>query len=193
MASAHSDPVGMPEHMPTTLLKVLGAVIALIGGWAALVAYAGPEFGYPMPPGSDQPAWEWSASHTWRHLLPGVVAILGGAILFARKRSVAAIGGFIALAAGAWMILSPFVVRAWLDTGGGGGGAGDVSTAMQILTPLGYHHVPGILTVGLAAFALGGMLVPARRDEALRRDERRRHPSERPAERFEREPASARQ
>ncbi len=144
--------------MSSQLLRVFGAAIALIGGWAALVAYAGPEFSYPMPPGSDQPAWEWSASHTWRHLVPGIGAIVAGALLFAagNRRSMAATGGGLALAAGAWMILSPFVARAWLDTGGGGGG--DASTAMQIITPLGYHHVPGILVVGLSAFMLGSLL-----------------------------------
>lgn len=144
--------------MSSTALKVIGGVIAGIGAWAAIVAYAGPAFGYPMPPGSDQSAWEWSASHTWRHLLPGVAAIAGGALLWARTRGAHLGGAGLALLAGAWMILSPFVVRAWLD-GGGGGGGGDASLTMQIITPLGYHHVPGILVVGLSSFVLGTLLM----------------------------------
>ena len=36
--------------MPKTLLKGIGVVTGVIGAWVALVAYAGPEFGYPMPP-----------------------------------------------------------------------------------------------------------------------------------------------
>jgi len=145
--------------MSATTLRVIGGVVAAIGAWAAVVPYAGPEFGYPMPPGSDQPAWEWSASHTWRHLLPGVVAIVGGGLLWTRA-NVARIGGAgIALLAGAWMILGPFVVRAWLGGGGGGGGGGaDASLTMQIITPLGYHHVPGIVVVGMSAFVLGALV-----------------------------------
>lgn len=178
--------------MATKLVKTIGAIIALIGAWVAVIAYAGPEFGYPMPPGSDQPAWEWSASHTWRHLLPGVAAIIAGGLLFAGTRGLAAIGGVIALVAGAWMILNPFVVRAWLDSGGGGGG--DASITMQILTPLGYHHVPGILTVGLAGFALGRLLPSAGRHSTVRRDERgpeRAERAPRPAEELEREPVGS--
>lgn len=137
----------------SALCKAVGGTIALIGVWVALVAYVGPTFGYPMPPGSDQPAWDWSASHTWRHLLPGIAAIVGGVLIFTASRSRALGGSLLALLAGIWMIISPFVVRAWLD--GGGGGGGDASTVMSIITPLGYHHVPGILTLGLSAFLLG--------------------------------------
>ena len=122
-----------------------------------------------------------------------MAAILGGALLFGGKRIAAVIGGFVALAAGAWMILSPFVTDAWLDGGTGGGMGGEPSLAMQILTPLGYHHVPGILTIVLAAFALGGMLVSGRRDDAFERDEGRPARAERlDHERFDREPAGAR-
>ena len=160
----------------SAVLKGIGAIIALVGAWAALVAYVGPTFGYPMPPGSDQPAWDWSASHTWRHLLPGVAALIGGALIFTGSRARVVAGSAIALLAGIWMIISPFVVRALLD--GGGGGGGDASLVMQIITPLGYHHVPGIITVGLASFVFGRLLgtrAAPRREEAdapqRRRDE----------------------
>lgn len=136
--------------------KLIGAVVIALGAWVAIVAYVGPAFGYPMPPGSDQPAWEWSASHTQRHLLPGIAAIVGGGLLWPRSRAAVLTGAWLALAAGAWFVLSPFIPRAWLD--GGGGGGGDASTVMQIITPLGYHHVPGLLTVALTAFVLGRLL-----------------------------------
>lgn len=167
--------------MSSTGTKIVGSVIFAVGAWAAVVAYVGPTFGYPMPPGSDQPAWDWTASHTWRHLLPGVVAVAGGVLLWSGTRRRALAGSGLALLAGIWMIISPFVVRAWLSSGGGGGG--DASTAMQIITPLGYHHVPGIITVSLAAFTIG-LLARARADRPDR-DLRPRHvaPSETVAER----------
>ena len=169
----------------SALFKGVGAAIALIGAWAALVAYVGPTFGYPMPPGSDQPAWDWSASHTWRHLLPGVAAVVGGVLIFTASRSRVLAGSLVALLAGIWMIISPFVVRAWLD-GGGGGGGGDASTVMSIITPLGYHHVPGILTLGLSAFLIGRLTAreTSRRDED---SEERRAVKAPPEERRERE------
>lgn len=151
----------------STTFKLMGGIIAMVGLWAALVPYVGPTFGYTMPPGADVPAWEWTASHTQRHLLPGLAAILAGALLFHRSRSVALGAAGLALAAGVWMIISPFVPRAWLDGGMGGMGGGEPSVFMQIITPLGYHYLPGIITAGLAAFALGLLLAPRARIPGL--------------------------
>lgn len=144
----------------STTFKLMGGIIAMVGLWAALVPFVGPTFGYPMPPGADVPAWEWTASHFQRHVLPGVAAIIAGALLWHHRRSIALGAAGLALAAGVWMIISPFVPRAWLDGGMGGMGGGEPSTALQIITPLGYHHLPGIITAGLAAFALGLLLAP---------------------------------
>lgn len=80
------------------------------------------------------------------------------------------------------MIINPFVVRAWLE--GGGGGGGDASTLMQIITPLGYHYVPGMITLGLASLALGMLFAQraqARPIDHTRRDDERRRLAQRPA------------
>lgn len=149
----------------SSVLKTIGAVIVLVGLWEAVVPYVGPTFGYPMPPGSEQPAWDWSASHTQRHLVPGIVAVIGGALLWARARVAVLAGSWLSLAAGIWFIVSPFVPRAWLDSGGGG--TPDASIVMQIITPLGYHYVPGIVVVGSAALVLGALLIDRRQLEPV--------------------------
>lgn len=161
----------------STSFKLMGGMLIGTGLWTALLPFVGPMFGYGMPPGADVPAWEWNASHFQRHVLPGVAAILAGALFLSRSRRIAQTGAWLALLAGIWMIVNPFVVRAWLEGGGGGGGA-EPSTLMQIITPLGYHYVPGIITLGLAALALG--LLSAHRVKAAppdhtigREDERR--------------------
>ncbi len=52
------------------MLKTIGFVVIVVGVFSAVIPYVGRTFGYPMPPGSDQPAWQWTASHTQLHLLP---------------------------------------------------------------------------------------------------------------------------
>lgn len=177
------------------VLKALGGTLIVVGAWTLIVPFIGPTFGYGMPPGTDQPAWEWNASHFQRHVIPGGAAIIAGGLMFFASRAALIGGSILGIAAGAWMVLGPFVVRAWLDTGGGGGA--EASTAMQIITPVGYHHLPGLITLGISAFVLG-WLVPTVRRELEHRFEpaaapaagsdgaRRREPAERRARERER-------
>lgn len=163
--------------------KLMGGAIIVAGAWTALLPFVGPTFGYGMPPGADVPAWEWNASHFQRHVLPGVAAILAGALLLRQSRPIVQVGAWLALLAGVWMIINPFVVRAWLE--GGGGGGGDVSTLMQIITPLGYHYVPGMITLGLASLVLGMLFAQRVQappiDHSVGRDDERRRVAQHPA------------
>lgn len=161
----------------STSFKLMGGTLIFAGLWTGLLPFVGPVFGYGMPPGADVPAWEWNASNFQRHVLPGVAAILAGALFLTSNRRIAQTGAWLALLAGIWMIVNPFVVRAWLE--GGGGGGAEPSTLMQIITPLGYHYVPGIVTLGLAALALGllsghRVQAPPLDDAAPREDEHAR-------------------
>lgn len=53
-------------------------------GGGALVPFVGPTFGYGM---GGTAAWTWSESHLTLHLLPGIAAALGGALLVRGRRA----------------------------------------------------------------------------------------------------------
>lgn len=146
-------------------VRLLGGFIVLAGAWGGIVPFAGPLFGYPMPPGGSLPAWQWSASHLELHLLPAIAVIIGGAGVVASRRHVAAVASAaLALLGGAWFVLAPSVSTAWLTRGGGGAGT-PPSTFMSVITPVGYHYGTGLLIAVLAASALG-LLARARTEPA---------------------------
>ena len=148
---------------PDLMLKTIGFVVVVAGVFSAVIPYVGPTFGYPMPPGSDQPAWQWTASHTQLHLLPGVAAAVAGLLILLHKRAAAMTGAVVAVLAGSWFILGPFISDAWLN-GMGGGMGNEASLVMQIITPLGYHYLPGVIALGLGAFTIGWIDAHGRRD-----------------------------
>lgn len=136
-------------------IGTLGLVVVVLGAWAAIVSYVGPLFGYPMPPGSDMPAWHWSAWHTQLHLLPGIAAIVGGLMLMGVfVRGLAMVGGVLALAAGAWLVVGNEVANLWL-AGAGFPPGENVAEWMFVVTRLGYHDGTGLVIAALAALALG--------------------------------------
>lgn len=136
-------------------VRTLGFVILILGAWGAVLPFAGPSFGYPMPPGSHMPAWLWTASHAELHVAAGGAAFIGGALLLAgANRRLARIGGWIALLGGTWFVLGPIFSPAFLG-GGGGFLSGPTSTFMRVVTPLGYHYGTGLVIVLLSALSLG--------------------------------------
>ncbi len=155
-------------------LRTLGILIALVGIWGAVVPYVGPLFGYPMPPGSDIPAWEWTASNWQLHLAPGLVAVVGGLMVAAARA--ASLGSLLALAGGAWFVVGNEFARLWLPVGGGG--AADVGEWMTLATILGYHDgtgvmlvVPAAIALGIAAARTGARAQPGHRPQPLREPE----------------------
>jgi hypothetical protein len=88
-------------------VAVLGGLVALLGAWAAIVPFAGPAFGYPMPPGSNGDAWQWTASHWQLHVAAGVPALIGGLLLMFGSSSAARLGGVVGMLGGAWAVLGP--------------------------------------------------------------------------------------
>lgn len=150
--------------MRRTIARTLGLPLVLLGAWGAIVPFVGPSFGYPMPPGSHIPAWQWSTSHLELHLLPGIAAIVGGLLLLGGiGRGIAYLGALIAILAGSWFVLGPVFSPAILGSGGMGGGMmATPSTLMKVVTPLGYHYGTGLLIAVLAASALGLLAVGRR-------------------------------
>jgi hypothetical protein len=134
-------------------VRGLGGAILLVGLWGALVPFVGPTFGYQM---GGVAAWTWSESHLTVHLIPGAVAVLGGALMLGSARSRVRLGALLAVLAGTWFIIGPSIRPLWA-----GGGGMSMSMSMgesvwsQIATALGYHYGTGVLIAVLAAYSLG--------------------------------------
>lgn len=142
----------MSDH-PTssTRVKGLGVVLLLLGAWGALVPYAGPAFGYAM---GDTPAWTWTEGRATMHLLPGLVAILGAALLISQQRGLQKVGASLAAAGGIWFLIAPTLHPLWAGQSMGGMSMGG-SAWYNALVSLGYHYGTGTLIAVLAAYALG--------------------------------------
>ncbi|MDQ3468817.1 MAG: hypothetical protein M3487_03440, partial [Actinomycetota bacterium] len=132
-------------------IQKLGIVVAIVGLWGAAVPYAGPVFGYDMGGGS---AWTWTESRFTLHLLPGLLAVLGGmTMMMGSGRGRMRVGAALGALGGAWFIVGPVIRPAWANSDGMmmmGNGVWD-----QIFTSLGYHYGTGVVILALSAFALG--------------------------------------
>ena len=137
------------------------------GAWGALIPFIGPYFGLTI--GSDQ-TWDWSSGRLWLSVVPGVVAFVGGFLLLtSAHRAGAAVGAWLAIAAGAWFVVGPTVSRLWNDgTSAAGAPAGD--TNRQVLELLTMFEGLGVLIAVLGAFALGRLAVRGVRDAELARE-----------------------
>ncbi len=143
-------------------IRGLGIGILIIGVWGAMVPFVGPAFGYRM---GNTPAWTWTESGVTVHLIPGIAAVLGGALMLGTVRSRVRLGTLLALAGGAWFILGPSIRPAW--AGGGGMMMMGQSVWSQIAASVGYHYGTGVAVAILAAYALGAL---AATDRARRYD-----------------------
>lgn len=94
-------------------LALIALASILIGAWSAIVAYAGPSFGYALDSG---PSWSWNGHRLLLHLAPGAVAVVAGvavAMVAASWRrnggsagsGMLTIAGFLLAACGAWLVL----------------------------------------------------------------------------------------
>lgn len=154
-------------RIPRTRGAVSGLLLMVLGAWGALVPFIGPYFDLVV--GSDQ-TWDWSAGRLWLSVLPGVVAFVGGLLLLtSAHRARAAIGAWMAIAAGAWLVVGSTVSRLWND-GASAGGAPAGGTSQQVLELLTYYLALGALIAALGAFALGRLTVRGVRDAELERE-----------------------
>ena len=124
----------------------------LLGIWGALIPFVGPYFHYAF--GSYQ-TWHYTAERLWLCIVPGAVAVIGGLLLLrSSRRSSGLLGGWLALAAGAWFAVGPTVSLLWHHTGNpiGVPMGGYTRQAIELL---GYFQGLGVLIAGLSAFAMG--------------------------------------
>ncbi len=151
-------------RIPRSRGAVSGLLIVVLGVWGALVPFVGPLFDFAFSP--DRP-WAWTAGRGWLQVLPGLVAVLGGLLMFAsRNRATAMLGSWMAVAAGAWFIVGRTV--AGLLGLGGTGEPVAATEAQRVWLELTYFSGLGALIVFLAALAAGRLSVRTARDVAYR-------------------------
>jgi hypothetical protein len=137
-----------------------GFLLILLGVWGALIPFVGPYFDFTYGPDG---MWVWTTARGWLEVLPGAVAVVGGLLLLtSRNRATAMLGGWLAVAAGAWFVLG----RAFAGPLGlGDPGAPVASTDLKrLVLELAYFSGLGVLIVFLGAAALGRVSVRSVRD-----------------------------
>jgi hypothetical protein len=138
-------------RLPRTTGVLSGLLVVLLGTWAGFIAFVGPYFDFGFTP--DQ-AWHYSSSRLWLCILPAAVVVLGGLMMiFANRRSTGALGGWLAIAGGAWLIVGPSLSLLWQTNVGIGSPLG--GGHRQAIEWVGYFYGVGALIVGFAAFATG--------------------------------------
>jgi hypothetical protein len=130
----------------------MGLLAALLGGWAAIVAFVGPEFGYQP---TNNSSWQWTTTNWLLHLLPGGVAFVAGlTVMFLARasslwaRSILRLAALAIIAAGAWLVIGPALWPVFES----GSPYGPAATAQTSFTnQIGANLGPGLLMAVLGA------------------------------------------
>jgi hypothetical protein len=141
-------------RLPRTTGVLSGLLVVLLGVWAGLIPFVGPYFDYGFTPDK---AWHYESNRLWLDILPAAAAVVGGLMMiFASRRPSGTLGGWLAVAGGAWLIVGPSMSLLWQSKPGIGDPLG--GTERQAIEWIGYFYGVGALIVGLAAFATGRFL-----------------------------------
>ncbi|HTP20238.1 MAG TPA: hypothetical protein VMJ65_11585 [Solirubrobacteraceae bacterium] len=149
-----TSPVQRTEtrRVPRTTGALSGLLVILLGIWGALIPFIGPYFHYAF--GSFQ-TWHYTSERLWLCIVPGAVAVIGGLMLLrSSRRSSGLLGGWLAMAAGAWFAIGPSISLLWHHAGNPIGAPMGGATR-QAIEWLGYFSGLGVLIAALAAFAMG--------------------------------------
>lgn len=158
MTDTRVAPRGGRMRMPRSRGAASGFLLILLGAWGALAPFIGPLFDFAFSP--DQ---AWTTDRGWLHVLPGVVIVLGGLLLLmSRNRATAMLGGWLAVAGGAWFIIGRTLAGPLGISDTGTPAAG--SEARQVALELAFFYGLGALVVFLGAAALGRISVRSVRD-----------------------------
>ncbi len=177
MTDTRVHPRGGRLQMPRSRGAMSGFLLILLGVFGALVPFIGPYFDFAFTP--DQP-WTWTTGRGWLEVLPGAVAALGGLLLLlSRNRAAAQIGGWLAVAGGAWFIVGR-VLAGPLAIGNAGAPAA-ANEGKRVLLELVYFYGLGALIVFLGAAALGRTSVRSVRDITWEERPVTRHAAAEPA------------
>jgi hypothetical protein len=152
-------------RVPWTRGATSGALLLILGAWAAIVPFIGPYLDFAYTPATDT-AWNWTAARGWFEVAPGAAAFAGGLLLLATtNRAVAIAGSWLAIAAGAWLIVGPALTGVLNQTIGTPDPT--ASTSVQALETLFFFYAVGVLILLFAATALGRLSVRSMRDAAV--------------------------
>lgn len=160
MTDTRVRPGGGRLQMPRSRGAMSGFLLLLLGIWGALIPFVGPYFDFAFTPDQE---WTWTTARGWLEVLPGAVTAVGGLLLLmSRNRATAMLGGWLAVAGGAW-----FVVGRALAGPLGIGAAGTPVAATEtkrVWLELTYFYGLGALIVFLGAMALGRLSIRSVRD-----------------------------
>ena len=152
-------------RVPWTRGATSGALLLVIGTWAALAPFVGPYLKLAYTPATNT-AWHWTAARGWFEVAPGAVAFVGGLVLLmGTNRAVVIAGSWLGIAAGAWLIVSPSLTDVLNQSIGTPDPA--ASARRQALEALSFFYAAGALILFLAAAALGRLTVRSIRDAAI--------------------------
>jgi hypothetical protein len=145
----------MTRRIPRTKGALSGLIIMILGVWGALIPFVGPYFDYALH--ADQ-TWQWFGDRFWLEVLPGIVAVIGGFMLFSgTRRGGMSLGAMLALAAGLWFIVGPQVSTLWNDGQITIGPAVAKHNFTRMLEWIGFHYGLGGLITMFSSYALGFM------------------------------------
>lgn len=85
---------------------VTGILLVVAGAGIALVPFVLPALDTELGTGTAG-AWEWTRERGLRQVVAGGAVALGGILVLVRRRWVAALGGLVAAAGGAWVAVAP--------------------------------------------------------------------------------------
>ncbi|MDX1872550.1 hypothetical protein SBI67_10495 [Mycolicibacterium sp. 120266] len=143
-----------------------GLLVMILGAWGALAPFIGPYLHFAYTP--DQ-AWTWTTARGWLEVLPGAVAVLGGLLLLmSGNRATAMLGGWLAVAAGAWFVIGRSFT-ATLALGDIGAPATGLDAQQVLLLELTFFTGLGALIAVLGGMAVGRLSVRSVRDMSYAR------------------------
>jgi hypothetical protein len=152
-------------RVPRSRGALSGLLLVLLGLWGALTPLIGPYFHFGFTPDK---AWHFTSGRVWLQIVPGVAVLLGGLItLGSTNRAFAAFGAWLAALGGAWFVVGVPLSALWADHGHTQLGQALGDTTRQVPEQLTLLYGLGVVSIFLAAVALGRLAVVAVKDMAL--------------------------
>ena len=152
-------------RVPWTRGATSGALLLILGAWAALAPFIGPYLNLAYTPATNT-TWHWTAARGWFEVAPGAAAFAGGLLLLlSTNRAVVIAGSWLGIAAGGWLIVGPSLADVLNQSIGTPDPAS--GTKRQALEALSFFYAIGAVILFLAAAALGRLTVRSIRDAAM--------------------------
>jgi hypothetical protein len=150
---------GAGSRTPFRRGLVTGLLLVILGAWGAVSPFLVPALDMANGPAHE---WTLTAGRGWLEVLPGVVTVLGGLMLITwRKRETAALGGWLAVIAGAWFVVGR-TFASMLTMGSAGSALTDASTHAAVVQ-LAYFVGFGALVVLVGSVGVGRVSVRSMR------------------------------